>query len=225
MPTVDFITYCCPKDIHKTYAGWDRLVQSHNYAFHEVILIRQRCKDIDAGTLDPSVRILETEDYPDILGEFGIDENDQDAERASPYNTKFYWKWNTMNPLIGLKESNAEYIMFTDCDNWLEWYGSANDWIERGVSILQSKPEVIMICPNQWDGQRENMITKDVSQCMFLCNKQRFRELDYNVPNPVRVELGGYHYIFEGRVWRYVQNNPVWRMFLMKPPILRHQAW
>jgi len=226
MPTVDLITFCCPKDIHQTYAGWDALVDSHKYPFRETILIRQRCRGIDAiPTLHPSVRVVESEDYPDIFSDYGIDVNDPEVLAAEAPNNRYFWKYHSMNHFIGLKVSSAEYIAFTDCDNLLEGDVEGNSWVDRGIRILQDRPEILMICPNQWREQRGDVRVEAVSQCMFLCERQRLLGLDYNVPCPAGVELNNFHLQFEGRLWRYSQKHGACRVMLGWPPLMKHLAW
>ena len=223
--SVDFVTYCCPKDVHRTYAGWDALIGSHKYAFNEIILIRQRCRGIDAGVLDASVRVLETDDYPDIRKEFDIDDDDPVANAVAPPDNRYYWKWHCWNPLIALKESSADYIMFTDCDNLLDGDIEGDSWVDRGLHILQTMPEILMVCPNQWHEQGGNDRVKAISQCMYLCERKRFLELDWNTPLPEGVSPGSYHYSVEGRLWRYTQKHNLYRMMLKGPPLIIHQAW
>lgn len=224
MPTVDLVTYCYPSDIRCLYAGWDAFRDSHKYPFHEVILIRQRSRGLDVGVLDPSVRILESEDYPDIFAEFGIDADDPIATAVSVPTNRYYWKYHCMNQLIGLKESNADYIAFTDCDNLLEGEVAGASWIDRGLHILQTEPTTFMVCPSHGAPGGDER-TKVISQCMFLCERQRFKDLDYNVPPPDGVALGEFHFEFEGRLWRYAQKYNVQRTILGKPPVLIHLAW
>jgi len=225
MPTIDLVTMCSPKDIHKTYAGWNALIASHQYTFHETILVRQRCRGIEIGlNIDPSVRILESEDYPDIFSEFGIDVNDPATLAAEAPNNRYFWKYHSMNQFIGLKESNAEYIAFTDCDNQLRGDAHVNSWVERCVHILGNKSDVIMVCPSQ-SGSRHEERTPAISTCMFLCERQRFLELDYNATCPPDVELNNFYLQFEGRVWRYAQAHNVCRVMLAHPPLMLHLAW
>lgn len=226
MPTVDLVTMCCPKDIYHTYAGWDALVGSHKYPFRDVMLIRQRCRGIDAGTLDPSVRIVESEDYPDIFDDYGIDVDDPDVLRVEARDNRYFWKYHSMNHFIGLKVSSADYIAFTDCDNLLDGDVEGNSWVDRGMHILQSQPGALMICPNQsGPRQRGDQRVKVISQCMFLCERQRFLNLDYNVPCPSGVELNNFYLQFEGRLWRYCQKHDVYRVMLGWPPLMKHLAW
>jgi len=224
MPTVDLITYCYPSDIHCLYKGWKAFRNSHKYPFHEVILIRQRCRGINAGEIDPSVRILESEDYPDIFAQFNIDADDPVASAVSNPGSRYYWKYHCMNQLIGLSASSADYIAFTDCDNLLEREREGNPWVKRGLDILQNQHDVLMVCPSH-GGPGGDERTKVISQCMFLCERQRFLDLDYNVPVPDGVQWGEFHFEFEGRIWRYAQRHPVYRVMLGKPPIIIHQAW
>ena len=225
MPTVDLVTYCCPKDIVRAYAGFDTLVQSHQYDFHETIMIRQRCRGWNAGVLDSSIRIVDTEDYPDIYGEFGIDVDAPEVRAVEAVGNRYYWKYHCMNQLIGLKVSTAEYVAFTDCDNVLEGDEKDSSWVDRGVSVLQENKEVLVVCPNQWKQQDGDARVQAMSTCMFLCERQRFLELDYNAPLPANVALNNFHLQFEGRLWRYGLNRGVCRVMLGYPPYMMHLAW
>ena len=44
--SVDFITFCCPKDIHRLHMPQtiEDIVSSHRYGFNEVYIIYQRCR-------------------------------------------------------------------------------------------------------------------------------------------------------------------------------------
>jgi hypothetical protein len=226
MTDVTFVTYCCPKDIHKLYApgALSSLVQSQQYEFAEIILVRQRCRDIDVGAPEIPCRVLEAEDYPDIRSEFGIIEDNPGAEGRTigdptiPGSGKYYWKNHCWNQLIGLKEAQTPYVVFADCDVVL--MGGA--WIERAKQILHDKSQILMVSPGH--GGPHEYETKDISQIVFLCERERFLALNYEAPMPPGEAMGGFHYLFEGRVWRYVQQHDLRRVILQNPIVI-HYAW
>ena len=232
--TVDLITYCCPKDIHNIYANFYTLVSSFKYIFNDIILISQRCRGIDAGDITIPCRILETEDYTweAVCDGFNILVDDPDAERATAgiahAGKVYYWKNIILNPFIGLKESNADYVVLMDGDCELDRDILGNSWVDRGIRKLQSDRSIFMIGPHQRQATVEGFKTQNISQILFLSERQRLLNLNYSECIPDGEYTGFraiYNHIFEGRLWRYAMQHNEYRAILAGPPWLIHHAW
>jgi hypothetical protein len=73
-------------------------------------------------------------------------------------------------------------------------------------------------------------LTQNVSQQMFLCNRAKLVGIDFDVPwNWEFTAPGGpmqeYYYMLEGRMWRYMHHNNMWRAILPKKWRYWHDAW
>ncbi len=86
--TVDFITFCCPKDIYKLHEpGYlANMVGSHQFVFDNILVVHQRCRGMEYIPFEPfgiPIWTLESESYPDILKEHGMSEDDPGAASLS----------------------------------------------------------------------------------------------------------------------------------------------
>lgn len=225
--TVDLITFCCPKDIHRLHAPGvlENLVNSHRHPFDSVIVVHQRCKGIQYRPFDYPCRIVESESHPDILAEFGLPDHDEDAEwYTHGPSAAHYWKWHVINHLIGLKESKADYVAFSDCDCVIRDSPPDRSWIEEGVGILQRYSDVLIVGPGDGGQMMEARIpearlTQNVSQQVFLCERKRLKNIEWNVPWNWEFLAPGepfqeYYYMVEGRIWRYIHKHELWRAVL-----------
>jgi len=220
---VTLVTYCCPKDIERTYApgALSSLVASHQYPFSEVILIRQRCRDIDVGEPEIACRVLEAEDYPNIRAEFGIREENVEADiHARPptfFEEKtYYWKYHCWNQLIGIKEAKTRYVVLTDCDVVIE----GEPWVERAIEALKD-PTNLCAAPGHGQPSHQSHVG---SQITILFERERFMKLDYEVPLPLGEQLGMFHFVFEGRLQRYMNAHKVYR-YMLGGSTIKHYAW
>lgn len=256
--SVDFITFCCPKDIERLHAPGvlESIVVSHQYQFDEVIVVHQRCRglvylpweakdyrDVVIGQqyrkmkypFGSYVRIVESEDYPDILTQFGVPEEDPIADEithgpAGPH----YWKYHVINHLIGLKESTAAYIAFSDCDCYIK-STPARSWIEEGIDILQRYREVLIISPGDGghmfeESRPEARLTQNVSQQLFLCERERLLDVDFNMEWDGKMNcVGGpfpeFYFLLEGRLWRWMNKWGLWRAVLPDRWRYWHRGW
>lgn len=228
--SVDFCTFCHPGDINRLYAGdWlINMVDSHSYYFDSARLIKQRCKDIPIHDIDIEfqLEITESEDHPNILSEFGLPEYDEKAEHYTHGpNAPHYWKWHVINHLIGLKVSTADYIVFSDSDCTIRSQDPDKNWIKTGINLLKSYPEVLIVGPGDGATMFEALLsggyrlTQNVSQQVFLCERERLANIDFNIPwNWEFLAPGGpfqeYYYLMEGRIWRYMHKHNLWRCIL-----------
>lgn len=237
MPKVDLITFCCPKDIHRLheYGVLDNLVSSHQYDFENVSVVHQRCQGIEYRPFDnPDVWILESENFPFILQDFKLPETDIVAdEYTHGPSAAHYWKWHVINHLIGLSVSRADYIVFTDCDCTIKDSDPNRSWVEEGISILKKYADVLIVSPSDGGFMAERRVpearlTQNISQQVFLCERERLLQVDFNVAwNWEFIAPGGpmqeYYYMLEGRLWRYMHKHNLWRAIL--PDKWRYWHW
>lgn len=238
MPSVDFITFCHWRDIAKLAAPGElkRRIDSHNYAFNKTVLVKQRLRDMpdhqhDFSDVDV---IIESEDYPNILIEFNIPDEDAIAEEKTHGPTApHYWKWHCINHLIGLTVSDAEYIVFSDADCRMK--SQPNSWVDKGIELLQHHREILLVSPSD-GGQNAERLIGDVrlhqviSQQLFVCERGRFMDVDFNVPWNWEYLAPGwpsqeYYYMLEGRLWRYMHHHDLWRALLPEQWRYWHDQW
>jgi hypothetical protein len=234
--SIDFITFCHPGDVHRLYHGtWlSDMIQSHRCEFDNIKVVHQRCgkialilpDEVVESLKDYSAHVIYSEDHPNILTEFGLPEEDEIADGYTHGPTApHYWKWHCINHLIGLKVSDADYIVFSDNDCVIRSQSDNQSWIDVGIAILKSYPEILIIGPGDGAVMSEAITpegyrcTQNVSQQLFLCNRERMLEVDFNIPwNWEVLAPGGpmqeYYYMLEGRIWRYLYKNQLWRCIL-----------
>ena len=239
--TVDFITFCCPKDIHKLHEpGYLKAITtSHQFAFDNILVVHQRCQGMEYIPFKPfgiPIWTLESESYPDILKEHGMSEDDPGAASlSSGPNSAHWWVNHTINHLIGLKESHADYIVFSDCDCTIKESDPTRSWIEEGIYLLQRHPDILIVSPGDGGQMAERRIdgarlTQNVSQQTFLCHRHTFRHVDFNIPwNWEVLAPGGpmreYYAMLEGRIWRWMHKHNLWRAILTDKWRYWHWQW
>jgi len=229
MPTVAFVTYCHPPHLLRLHVPGvlEEIIASHKYPFDEIVVVHQNCRGLEYSPVkDPSVRVLESEDYhPGILAEFGIPEEDAIAEELSGGEDQpRHWKWQTINHLIGLKEATSDYVVFSDCDCLLIKSSPKRSWVEEGIGILRKYPKVLIVSPSDGGSIREDVIpeaflTRNASQQLFIAERERFSKIDFNVPWDGKKKAPGdpfeaFYVLMEGRIWRYLDKYKLWRAFL-----------
>lgn len=238
--TVDFITFCCPKDLMRLHVKnqLSRRIKSHHHRFNKTILVRQRCRELFSDYRFEVDLEVESEDHPGILSEFNIPEYDRVADDMTHGpNAPHYWKWHVINHLIGLKVSTADYIVFSDCDCRIVVDAALkSSWVTKAIEILEKHDNVLIVSPSDGGEMHEAMLpygirlTQNVSQQMFLCNRDRFASIDFNIPwNWEYTAPGGpmqeYYYMLEGRIWRYMHDNNLYRAILPKYWRYWHDQW
>lgn len=229
MPTVDFVTFCCPKDVHKLHApGWlDRAVQSHAHDFRKVYVLHQHLPSVQAEPLPSYATIVDVDD--EIVGRH-VKLPDEAAEQyTGPANRAHYWRNHIMNHLTGMEVSEADYILFQDAD--ITYLSEHGPWIPEAISVLEAKPECLMVTPH-WGGA-DGIVSEDVrawyvntvSQQIFLIRRDRMKAVDLNVPwNWEKLAPFGpmqeFYYMLEGRLWRYMD-----RERLVRGVLKHHRYW
>lgn len=246
MFSADLITFCHWRDYERLAAPGElrARVNSHKYPFREVVVVRQRLREVPGAkdvVFDGATRVVESEDYPEILARFHLPEVDEIAEEkthgpAAPH----YWKWHVINHLIGLTVSEAEYIVFSDADCRMVSSNSSMSWVEAAIRVLKAHPEVLIVGPSDGGSMAERRVhvpgigtvrlTQNVSQQMFLCERARFSGIDFNVPwNWEVLAPGGpmqeYYYMLEGRIWRYMHPHGLYRAILPDAWRYWHDGW
>lgn len=236
MTSVCFATFCHPPHLPRLHAEGqlERMIATHRYPFDEVIVVHQRCRDMEYRPFDdPGIRIVESEDYPDILIDFNIPEYDEAAEHYTHGSGgAHYWKFHVINHLIILKEATSDYIVFSDCDCDIR-ESPTRSWVEEGIDILKRYQEVLIISPG--DGAQmfekkipEARLTQNVSQQLFLAMRERLLRIDFNAEWDGKFNCAGgpfpeYYFLMEGRLWRWMKNHDLWRAIL--PDTWRYWHW
>lgn len=227
MITVSFITFCHPPHLPLLHEAGEleRMLTSHKHQFSEVIVVHQRCQGHVYRPFDTSgVRIVESENYPDIFAEYGIGDDPLADELTHGPGGKHFWRHHTINHFIGLKEAASDFIVFSDCDCYIKHSPDDRSWVAEGIDILQNHREVLIVSPGDGGDMHEAMIpqarlTRNVSQQLFLCERERFRGVDFNLPWDGEFDcVGGpfaeFYVMMEGRIWRWMREHGLWRAIL-----------
>lgn len=246
MAIVDYITFCHHRDYEKLHSPGVLLdhINSHNYEFNKKVVIHQRLRGYDYEPFNIDVEIIESEDYPNILSEFNIPEEDTQADEFTHGpSAPHYWKWHVINHLIGLKVSQSDYIVFSDGDCKMVQQASEFSWIQVGINLLKNNQDYLIISPSDGGNMEEKgfdtaigriRLTQNVSQQLFLCRgsnqENPFKDIDFNVSwNWETLAPGGpmqeYYYMLEGRIWRYMHKNNFWRAILPASFRYWHLQW
>lgn len=250
--TVDFITFCHWRDWERLYAPDElrKRVESHRHEFNRIIVVHQRLWDVfqerqftpNAAdfTLPYPMTFVYSEQFPFILTDYNIAEDQPKAdEMTHGPSAPHYWKWHVINHLIGLTVSDADYIVFSDCDCRIK--ESANDlsWVSAGITVLQKHSDVLMVSPSDGGDMAERRLptnagivrlTQNVSQQLFLCDRRRFRTVNFDIPWDWEFTAPGgpfqeYYYMLEGRIWRYMHHGGLYRGILPDKWRYWHDQW
>jgi len=218
---VDFITFCCPKDAYLLHheGHLKRQVESNLFEFNKVWAIHQNCisseyKPFNIECETPSIGGIQINK---ILIDGGIDVA---KEQYHSEDKAHYWKYHVVNHLFGLQISDADYIVFADNDCWMK---EPINWINRGIALMNSKPDALIISPNDGESPRK---TLRMSQQMFMCKRLDFLNIDWNQPGysgNVRdyPQMPEYHAMLEGRMEHYGRHVDRYRYVLER----RYRYW
>ena len=229
--TVDFITFCYRGDIDKLYepGKLDSIIDSHRYPFDNVKIIHQRCNDLTLN--DKRFPVYHSENFPYILDVFGIADNEYADKISHGPTAPHYWKWHTINHLIGATVSYSDYIVFSDSDcRMVEPYTERNelDWIAEGITLLEARPDLMIVSPSDGASIHEDLITSPIghirltrnfSQQLFLVNRQKFINFEFDIPwegeyTAPYGPMQEYYVMLEGRMWRHAEKYKMWRAIL-----------
>ena len=246
MPNVAFVTFCHWRDWKRLSAPGElrSRIDSHHHPFSEIIVVKQRLRDVPESkeaTFPEATRVVESEDHPDILTEYHIPEQDTKADDLTHGPTgPHYWKWHCINHLIGLKVATSPYIVFSDSDCRIQSSPPGKSWVDAGIEILQAHQEVLIVGPSDGGQMAERRfgmrgigpvrLTQNVSQQMFLCERARLKGINFNVPWDWEFLAPGqpfaeYYYMLEGRMWRYMHYNGLYRALLPDQWRYWHDMW
>ena len=211
--SVDFCTYCYEGDIHKLRKNYIDIVDSHRYNFDKVIIIQQNCMGMNLPGV-PGVKLVSSEEHPNILTEFGVPEEDPVADEISHGpNAAHYWKKHLTNHLTGLKVSTADYIVFCDSDCFILRQPENLNWIDEAINHLVKHKDCLVVSPS--DGTAGP--TDIMSQQLFICNRKRLKEIDWNCWDGNYIDGGPmqeYYVMAEGRIGMYMKYNNLYRQIL-----------
>jgi hypothetical protein len=240
---VDFVACAYWKDVHKLHAPGTlkKIVDGHGYKFDNIIVVHQNCQNVkDIRTItELPVKIIETETNPDILAEFRIPKDDPDAARWTDPKGPHWWQNHVVNHLNALKMSDADYVVFSDSDITIV-SNSNPSWVEFGIKCLQKYSEVLIVSPDEGGKEcdrrvPEGRMVRTSSQQIFLCERKKLASIDFHVPFEASAleqdpskrkshKLAPYgpfqefYFMLEGRMWRYMDKNNLYRLMLKHPP-------
>ena len=224
--TIDFATYCCSKDADKLQENFKDHLFSHDYNFDNVHIIFQRCEMKFSGYESCQVHQIRKEDYPDILLRNNISPYNEEAdEYTHGWDGPHYWKHHCVNHLVALEASNADYIVLSDADCHIK--SQPDSWVTKGIKILQSNKNVLVVSPSD-GGDKKDRFTQNMSQQLFLCDRERLRGIDFDLEFEGFKEGGPmqeYYFMLEGRIGRYMEKNNLQRYILGNQYRYWHKQW
>lgn len=209
MKKVTFSTHCYEKDKDLLYANIDSIIKSHKYNFYDMQIVHQRTSFCRIGRFYPIV--IRDEDYDILLSRFGIPLYDKRAEEISG-GTHWYYKNHLVNHLAGLVNAEGDYIVFSDSD-CIMVKNEPSSWIEEGIKQLESDPNLFVVSPS--DGNP--CCTQIMSQQLFLVNKKRLADMDWDCWDGNFIDGGPFKYYYhmtEGRIGMYMMKHNLYRKVL-----------
>lgn len=231
MDTVAFATFCYHKDLSRMHsAGFlKKLVDQHTYPFNEVILIHQNCRGTEcAPILDaPNLKIIESEDHPNIFQEFGIKYPDPESEifYDGP-DEPHYWPKHTRNHLLAAKATTSEYIVFQDSDITIEKNGPPS-WVVAGIDSLNRQKNALVVCPSEGSvgahKAHNGHLERIMSQQIFLIKTSAYKAIEFGLPFPytretipanIRGPFPQYWRMQEGRICLHMHKHGLFRLLL-----------
>lgn len=246
MARADFVTFCHWRDWERLSAPDElqRRIDSHRYTFGEKIVVKQRLRDVPEShraTFPEATKVVESEDYPDVMRKYGLPDEDTKAdEMTHGPSAPHYWKWHCINHLIGLETATAPYVVFSDSDCRIERSPDNPSWVDVGINLLSKYREILIVGPSDGGQMAERRInekgvgivrlTQNVSQQMFLCERERLKQINFNVPWNWEFLAPGqpfaeYYYMLEGRLWRYMNKFGLYRAILPDTWRYWHDGW
>lgn len=228
MPTVAYASFCCPKDIGRVVERYGDHLASHRHAFDDHFIVFQRCNLgpvlIQLKSDSHFIRNLwiRAQDYPDILGSFGIPHKDpRYSELTHGWTAPHYYEHHLVNHLRVLQCANTDYIVFADGDCFIkDTPDSGPSWVAEGIRILECDPKAFVVCPSDGGPGRLESI---MSQQMFLIRRLDFLNMTF-IPWDGKFIDGGpfqeYYALCEGFIARFMAANGLYRVVL--PPRWRY---
>jgi len=241
MPTVTLATHCHARDLPRLHAPGvlEELISCHGFPFDEILVIHQRCGEATTAFRPyPSgvvVFSIEDENYPDILGSFGIPHKDPTGiELTHGWDAPHYYEHHCVNHCKEIIAAQSDYIVFTDADCCI--VAQPDSWITKGIEMLEKYPEAFIVAPS--DGGHEfNFMadgcrfTQTVSQQIFMGRTKQLKVLDFtdlqwdgkfDAPYGPFQE---FYMLFEGWMFRHMRANGLYRAVLPEAYRYWHLAY
>jgi len=244
--SVTFATHCHARDLPRLHAPGvlRELIDCHGYTFDEILVIHQRCEGLSYN-LSPNdfpfeswVRILNvgTEDYPKILGAFGIPHRDPLYSKTTHgWDGPHYYEHHCVNHCKEILSATSDYILFTDAD--CKIISQPSSWVIKAIETLQQHPEVLIVSPSDGGHEFDRMLpdgtrlTRTVSQQIFLGERSRLAEMNFtnlrwdgqfNAPYGPFQE---FYVLMEGHLWRWMEKHNFYRAVLPEQWRYWHGEW
>ena len=236
MSSVTLATHCHSRDLPRLHAPGvlEELISCHQYPFDKVLVIHQRTGDgltrLPTKHNNISLINVSVEDYPVVLGKFGIPHLDPIlSELTHGWNAPHYYEHHCINHCTEILSCETDYIAFTDADCRI--INQPDSWVAKGIKILEKYQEAFIVAPS--DGGQEFSFmadgcrfTQTVSQQIFMGKTKQLKQLDFtnlqwdgqfDAPYGPFQEFYG---LFEGWMFRYMRANGLYRAVL--PPEYRY---
>jgi hypothetical protein len=227
--TVTYASFCCSKDIDRAMETCNEHANSHAFPFAEKIMVFQRCQATAnqlAAIPDFKVINIHAHHYPPILEGFGIQYPDPVLDELTHgWGAPHFWAHHMVNHLSAANRTLSDYIVFADADCHMKNQPEDRSWIEDGIKLLESRPDLFVISPNDGGPERLESI---MSQQMFLVNRMRFLRMEF-IPWDGKFIEGGpfqeYYGLLEGWIARHMAKNGLSR-YVMNPEFrYYHKQW
>lgn len=225
MPTVSHASYCCAKDRERARENYISHLKSHRYDFSEAYQIFQRCEPfllIDGVT---PIEIRD-EDYPEIMDSIGVPFPDERyGELTHGWGGPHYYAHHIVNLVKAAQTANTDYIVLADCDCYIKDQPENHTWIDEGIKLLESRPDLFLISPSDGGPERLEHI---MSQQMFLIDRIKFLKMDWIPWDGTFIDGGPFQEFYaltEGFVYRHMKKNKLWRYVLGQQYRAWHEAW
>lgn len=228
MKTVAYASFCCLKDKERAVASLWTHLESHRHHFDEAYFVFQRCTPIFQFPVQGVVPLhIAPVDYPALFQTFNIPYPDPVFDELTHgWSAPHFWAHHMVNHLRALLAATTDYIVFADADCYIkESPEGGPSWVEEGIALLESKPDIFVVSPSDGGPERYETI---MSQQMFLVDRKRMLEMEF-LPWDGKFIEGGpfqeYYGLMEGFIARYMTKHGLFRYVL--PPEFRywHGAW
>lgn len=243
MSTVTMATHCHARDLPRLHASGvlEEIINCHAYDFQEILVIHQRCGDLPYVLPEGyGIQVIDIreEDYPIILGAFGIPHKDPAlSEITHGWNGPHYYEHHCVNHCKEIIEAHGDYILFSDADCRIINQPAGKSWVSEAIRILQNHPEVLIVSPSDGGHEFDRMLpdgtrlTRTVSQQIFVGERLNLFEMEFsdlkwdgqfNAPYGPFQEFYG---MFEGHLWRWMEKHNLYRAVLPEQFRYWHREW
>lgn len=226
MPTVDFFSFCHSGDAKVIHSPGilDKIVRSQGHNFDNVWLIHQNCdwKEYEPFDLDYPVHCVAI-DRDEVVDKIIPQPDVMAEENTGPPNSAHYYKKHLCNHVYAMQVSESDYLCFADSDTLV--VAGEGSWIDKGIEVLTRRYDALVASPH-WGGadgimgeDQDAWYCRTMSQQIFLINRQRMLEIDWNIPWNWEVKSPGnglreFYFMCEGRIWRVMNKHNLFRAAL-----------